>query len=91
MSNRGRHKKSINSSIEKLLEAIKNNNYSYRTRIKLFRDGKLYHDTTTILTFHTEKEILNWFRNVKFIFSANVMTVDKYIFNLKINNLHKNT
>lgn len=82
MSNRGRHKKSINTSMEKLLKTIKDNNYSYHTRIKLFRDGRLYHNTTSTLRFNTKKEILNWFRNVKFIFSADVMTVDKYIFKL---------
>lgn len=82
MSNRGRHKKSFNSSIEKLLKTIKDNNYSYHTRIKLFRDGKLYCGTTSTLKFNTKKEILNWFCNIKFIFHADVMTVDKYIFKL---------
>lgn len=82
MSNRGRHKKSINSSIEKLLKAIKNNNYSYTTHIKVFRNDKLYYDTTITLSFNTKKHILNWFGNIKFAFSADVIIIDKYIFKL---------
>lgn len=82
MSNRGRHKKSIDTLIERLLETIKNNNYAYHTHIKLFKDGRLSHSTTSTLKFNTKEEILRWFCNVKFIFSADLMIVDKYIFKL---------
>lgn len=82
MSNRGRHKKSINTSIEKLLETIKKNNHSYRARIKLFRNGKLHYDTTAILNFNTKKDILNWLCNIKFLFSIDTITIDKHVFKL---------
>lgn len=82
MSNRGRHKKSIDTSIERLLETIRNNNCSYHTHIKIFKDGKLSHNTTSTLRFNTKEEILNWFRNIKFIFSANAIIIDEYLFKL---------
>lgn len=84
--NRGRHKKkkelTDDQKIEKLLKIIKENRYSYRTRIEYYKNGKPNQISTVTLRFYRKEEILKWFCNLKFFLFIDMITIDEITFKL---------
>ena len=82
--NRGRHrKKELNQDqkIKKLLKIIEKNNNAYRTFVGLYKDNKPIFETTSILSFHEEKEIKRWFEYLRYA-PADTITIDLLSFKL---------
>lgn len=84
--NRGRHKKkkelTNDQKIEKLLKTIKENKYSYKTRIEYYKNGKPDRISTSTLHFYRKEEILKWFCNLKFFLFIDMIIIDEITFKL---------